>query len=112
MFAWGGAQSAQVVATLSVQLTNTGSITGTEVVQVYCEDPIMKFVRPWKRLLSFKRVTLAAGASSIVRIELTQDNLEFYDDEMTLRVVPGDYTLSVGGNSYSAAQNAVPLSIP
>ena len=69
-------------------------------------------VRPWKRLLSFKRVTLAAGASAVVRIELTQDNLEFYDDEMTLRVVPGDYTLSVGGNSYSAAQNAVSLSIP
>ena len=110
MLGWAS-QGAEVVATLSVQLTNTGSITGTEVVQVYCEDPIMKFVRPWKRLLSFKRVTLAAGASASVRIELTEDNLEFYDDEMVLRVVPGNYTLSVGGNSYSAAQNAVPLSI-
>lgn len=38
------AQGAEVVATLSVQLTNTGSVTGTEVVQVYCEDPIMKYV--------------------------------------------------------------------
>ena len=106
------AQGAEVVATLSVQLTNTGSITGTEVVQVYCEDPIMQYVRPWKRLLSFKRVTLEAGASATVRVDLTRDNLEFYDDEMVLRVVPGDYTLTVGGSSYSAAQNAVPLSIP
>lgn len=69
-------------------------------------------VRPWKRLLSFKRVTLVAGASATVRVDLTQANLEFYDDDMVLRVVPGDYTLSVGGSSYSAAENAVPLSIP
>ena len=101
-----------MVAILSVQLSNTGSVAGTEVVQVYCEDPIMKYVRPWKRLLEFKRVTLAVGASTTVHVELTQDNLEFYDDEMVLRVVPGNYTLSVGGSSYSAAQNVVPLSIP
>lgn len=90
---------------------NTGKVTGTEVVQVYCEDPIMKFVRPWKRLIAFNRVTLAGGSSVVVQIHLTSDQLEFYDDDLALRVVPGDYTLSVGGSSYSAANNTLPFVI-
>ena len=57
-----------------------------------------------RSLLAFKRVTLDAGASETVEIPLTRDEMEFYDDDMVLRVVPGDYTLSVGGSSYSAAQ--------
>jgi len=57
-----------------------------------------------RSLLAFKRVTLDAGASEMVEIPLTRDEMEFYDDDMVLRVVPGDYTLSVGGSSYSAAQ--------
>ena len=50
---------------LVVELTaaNTGKVAGTTVVQVYCIDPVMDYVRPWKRLLAFARVTLAAGQS-------------------------------------------------
>ena len=76
---------------------------GTEVVQVYCEDPVMAFTRPWKRLLAFSRVSLAAGSSETVEIPLRQTALMFHDDDMVLRLVPGDYVLSVGGDSYSAA---------
>jgi hypothetical protein len=63
----------------------------------------MRFTRPWKRLLAFKRVTLAAGASVTVQVPITSDELMFHDDDMKLRLVPGEYTLSVGGSSYSAA---------
>ena len=36
---------------------------------------MMKFVRPWKRLLAFQRVTLAQGASTTVHVPLTRDEL-------------------------------------
>ena len=91
---------------------NTGKVAGTEVVQVYCEDPVMKFVRPWKRLLAFARVTLAAGASEEVKVALTREQLMFHDDDMKLALVPGSYTLSVGGSSYSAATTTTVLNIP
>ena len=97
------------VMTLSVKVTNTGTVAGTEVVQVYCEDPVMAFVRPWKRLLTFARVTLQPGASTTVRLPVTRDEMMFHDDDLVLALVPGEYTLSAGGSSYSAAALTVDL---
>jgi beta-glucosidase len=97
------------VMTLSVKVTNMGTVPGTEVIQVYCEDPVMAFVRPWKRLLTFARVTLQPGASTTVRIPVTRDEMMFYDDDLVLALVPGEYTLSAGGSSYSAAALTVDL---
>ena len=91
------------ITTVSVKITNTGPVAGTEVAQVYCQDPIMRFTRPWKRLLAFSRVALQPGASATVEIPISRDELMFHDDEMVRRLVPGEYTLSVGGSSYSAA---------
>ena len=76
-----------VAAMASCTLQNTGvKYTGTEVVQLYVEDPVMEYVRPWKRLVAFTRVTLAPGESKTVTIPVTADELAFYDDEMVLRV--------------------------
>lgn len=104
--------SAEVVTHVNVTVSNTGSLSGAEVVQVYCEDPTMAFVRPWKRLLAFSRVTLAAGRLTEVSIALTRDQLMFHDDELSLTLVPGEYTISVGGSSYSAASLSMVLVIP
>ena len=103
--------TAQTVATVSVKLTNSGKVPGTEVVQVYAQDPVMSFTRPWKRLLAFARVTVAPSASATVEVPLTRDQMMFYDDEMKLRLVPGVYNISVGGSSYSAAFNTATLTI-
>eukprot|EP00038_Savillea_parva_P026203 m.52221 g.52221 ORF g.52221 m.52221 type:complete len:819 (+) comp7359_c0_seq1:68-2524(+) len=96
----GGTPDAPVA--VEVDVSNTGQRDGTTVVQIYAEDPIMDYVRPWKRLVAFQRVPLSAGAKTTVKLELTADELSFYDDDMKLRVVPGNYTLSAGGDSYSA----------
>jgi beta-glucosidase len=86
-----------LLATLT--LTNTGHVAGTEVVQLYVEDPVMRHVRPWKRLLAFQRVAVAAGGSAVVHIPVPADELAFYDDDMVQRVVPGQYTVSAATNS-------------
>jgi hypothetical protein len=88
-----------VPAVASCTVKNTGTVAGVEVVQVYVEDPVMAYVRPWKRLLAFTRVSLSPGQSTTVNIPIDADELAFYDDEMVRRVVPGQYTFSFGGDS-------------
>jgi hypothetical protein len=46
-----------------------------------------------------------------VSVDLTADELSFHDDDMTLRVVPGDYVMSAGGDSYSAGYLTAPLTL-
>ena len=92
-----------IAAVVRVNVTNTGSVVGDEVVQVYAVDPVMDYVRPWKRLVGFTRVNLAPGASQQVSVQLSAMEMAFYDDDMNWRLVPGAYNISVGGDSYSAA---------
>lgn len=90
---------------VAVQLTNTGGMLGAEVMQVYVEDPRgLPFIPYWKRLVAFKRVELAAGASAIVSIPVLRDDVAQYgpdpaSGELELTLYPGEYTLSVGTDS-------------
>lgn len=87
---------------VSVRLANTGGVAAAEVVQVYVIDPIMDYVRPWKRLLAFQRVPLAAGAATTVAIDVTPEMLAFQDDSSPAgawRVVGGEYQIRVGPSS-------------
>ena len=93
------------VVTATVTVCNTGTRAGTEVVQVYVQDPAGGFgfdtpiVPFWKRLVGFARVPLGAGACGAVDVPLLADDLAVYDDNMQLRVVPGAYTVTAGGRS-------------
>ena len=77
-----------VPAVASCTVKNTGTVAGVEVVQVYVEDPVMAYVRPWKRLLAFTRVSLSPGQSATVNIPIDADELAFCDDEMVGGVKP------------------------
>ena len=86
----------------TVTVTNTGDRAGTDVVQVYAEQPTTPdvVVAPIRRLVGFTRVTLAAGASSTVRIPIALDALARTPGDIQStarpRVEPGDYQLDVG----------------
>jgi len=83
-------------------LTNTGTRAGAEVVQVYIVDPVSEYVRPWKRLLTFRRVHLDAGQSARVSLLATPEMLAFQDDSSAVGewvVVPGEYQIRVGPSS-------------
>ena len=82
-----------------VKVKNTGSVDGTEVVQVYMRntaDP----EGPLKTLRGYQRVTLKAGESKTVDIDFPRDRFEGWDVKTnTMRVVPGRYELMVGSSS-------------
>lgn len=84
---------------LTVTVTNTGQADGTETVQVYVRNP-SDADGPVKTLRAFARVTLKAGDSSTVDIDMPREAFEWWDASTnTMRVVPGTYELLVGSSS-------------
>lgn len=88
---------------VTVDVTNSGGMTASEIVQVYVRDPVatnQNIVRFWKRLVGFTRVdSLVAGEKRAVSIDLSHDDLAFHDADMTWGIQPGEYTLIVAGRS-------------
>ncbi len=84
---------------VSVEVTNTGTRAGDEVVQLYVRDPVASVTRPVRELRGFRRVRLEPGETRTVAFTLTADDLAFYDAAMRRVVEPGEFTVHVGGSS-------------
>ncbi len=65
---------------ISVKVRNTGSRTGSEVVQLYIGDSHASVARPVKELKGFRKVTLEPGKSTKVTFTVTAEELSFYDE--------------------------------
>jgi beta-glucosidase len=89
-----------VTATVDVQ--NTGSRTGDEVVQLYIHDPVASLSQPVRRLRGFQRVTLAPGKRTTVTFHLDRDDFGFYDNKGRLRVEPGRIDVYAGDSAEGA----------
>ena len=85
----------------SCTLSNTGGCEGTEVVQVYVRDLVGSLTRPLKELKHFERVTLQAGESCRLEIEIPVSELAFWGLDGTKKVEPGDFQLWISGDSAS-----------
>ncbi len=66
--------------TLTVNVKNTGSREGAEVVQLYIHDVKSSLERPYKELKGFAKVGLKPGESKDVSIDVNNEALSFYDD--------------------------------
>ena len=84
---------------ISVDVKNTGSRKGAEVVQLYIRDDYSSVTRPVKELKGFKKIWLEAGQSQTVTFTITPELLSFYDVNMKWIVEPGDFTIMVGTSS-------------
>ena len=87
---------------VSVDIKNTGSADGDEVVQVYLKTPESpaSLQRPIKRLKGFRRVTIAAGQTKRVFIDIDCADLWFWDaakDRITFD--QGRYVFEIGASS-------------
>ncbi|MBU2466007.1 MAG: glycoside hydrolase family 3 C-terminal domain-containing protein, partial [Bacteroidetes bacterium] len=82
-----------------VELANTGSFAGEEIVQVYVHDQLASVTRPVRELKAFKRVWLEAGDSKKVNFSLHPESLGFYKIDGSYGTEPGRFTIFVGGDS-------------
>jgi beta-glucosidase len=87
--------------TVSVDVTNSGTRDGDEVVQLYVSYPTTTGVpRPIKQLRGFQRVTVPAGQTKTVALPLTYDQLGYWDATANaFAVQAGTVHLMVGGSS-------------
>lgn len=83
----------------SVTVTNDGSRTGKEVVQLYIRDLVGSITRPVKELKGFQKIALNPGESRQVTFDITPEDLKFYNYELKYDWEPGDFVIMVGGNS-------------
>lgn len=84
---------------VTVDLTNSGSRSGTEVVQLYVEDSTASITPRVKNLRDAARVTLEPGETQTVRFPLTSEDFAFYGPDMKRIVEPGYFRVHVGTNS-------------
>ena len=89
--------------TLRVRFTlaNTGAYDADEVAQVYVRDLVGSVTRPVKELKAFERVSLKAGESRTLTLEIPVQDLAFYGLDMEKKVEPGEFQLWVAGDSAS-----------
>ena len=98
-FAYAGLRFDPQTLLAQVDVTNTGSIPGTEVVQVYMHDLAASVIRPVKQLIAFTRVTLQPGETQTVAIQLKRDDFSLINRDEQRVVEPGDFDLMVGHSS-------------
>ncbi|WP_245237260.1 glycoside hydrolase family 3 C-terminal domain-containing protein, partial [Paenibacillus ihuae] len=84
---------------VKVTVTNTGSITGTETVQLYVRDISGEVVRPVKELKDFRQLELAPGESSEVIFCLKEKQLRYHHSDLSLSSDRGQFHVYAGGNS-------------
>lgn len=85
---------------VTVDVTNTGSREGKEIVQLYIGDQESSLERPVKELKGFKKVSLAPGETKTVTFEIDKDMLKFYDPAQNGWVLEaGKFTAYVGAAS-------------
>jgi beta-glucosidase-like glycosyl hydrolase len=87
---------------VKVDVKNTGSVDGDEVVQVYVKTPesSASLERPMKRLKGFKRVTIAQGQTKTVSIDIDCADLWFWDiKNKRIMFDQGKYVFEIGASS-------------
>ncbi|WP_459644404.1 beta-xylosidase/alpha-l-arabinosidase [Kineococcus sp. NUM-3379] len=94
------------IFTAAVTVTNTGTVAGTDVVQLYGRDVHGSVTRPTVQLLGYTRLALQAGESRRVTFGVPTTRFAFSDRRMVRIVEPGDVEVWVGAHAEAAAAQA------
>ena len=84
---------------VTATVTNTGSVAGTDVAQLYIHESDTTILQPVEKLEGFQRVTLDPGKSQTVTFTLGPQNLGFYNNNGQFVVQPGTFDVWVGDSS-------------
>jgi beta-glucosidase len=86
--------------TVSVDVTNTGKLTGKEVVQVYVHDKKSGLVRPPKELKGFAKIELQPGETKTVTIGLDFRSFAYYNPAYKQWITEdGEFDILIGSSS-------------
>ncbi len=92
--------------TVTVDVRNTGSVAGAEVLQLYISDSKSSQPRPVKELKGFKKVSLAPGETQQVDFTIDRSALSFYDEKTgDWTAEPGEFVVTVNNSSAPTKNN-------
>jgi len=86
-------------AEISVSVKNSGTVEGTEIVQLYLRDEVSSVTTPGLALKGFGRVSLKPGESQILHFTVGAEHLALWNREMKHVVEPGTFKIMVGSSS-------------
>lgn len=86
-------------ATVRVRITNTGSRSGEETLQLYLHDEIATLSRPTHELKGFAKVKLKPNESQWITFTITPEMRSFRDSHLNLIQEPGDFRVTVGSSA-------------
>ena len=85
---------------VSVEVTNSGTCDGTEIVQLYLRDVMAEVARPVKELKGFQKVKLAPGETKEVTFTIDKEALSFFDDTQHAWVAePGKFEAVIAASA-------------
>lgn len=85
---------------VSFDVTNTGSVEGAEVAQLYVSDPSAKVDRPERELKGFEKVQLAPGETKHVTLDLDARAFSYWNESAhEWSIDPGKFVIRVGDSS-------------
>ena len=96
---------------VTVEVTNTGSRFGEEVVQCYVRDEVASLTRPVKALKGFQKIGLQPGERRSVSFALSEWDLAFWKESHWV-TEPGAFTVFVGGSSENVQAAGFSLAAP
>jgi beta-glucosidase len=93
--------------TIGFDVTNTGSVAGAEVAQLYVSDPSARAQRPERELKGFEKIRLAAGETKHVTIPLDARAFSYWDEAAHKWTIdPGKFVIRVGDSSENTPLHA------
>jgi beta-glucosidase len=90
-----------------VQVANSGSRDGYEVVQLYIRDKVGSITRPVKELKGFKKVLIKKGETQTIKFDLTTDDFAFYHPDLKKYWEPGEFVVFAGTNSAETISQSI-----
>lgn len=87
------------VIKVSIDVKNTGKLTGKEVVQLYLSDLYGSVSRPNKQLKGFEKIELIPGETKTVTFKINKDHLSFIGLDNKRIVEPGEFLITVNNQS-------------
>jgi len=93
---------------VKVTVTNTGSMAGDEVVQLYLTDEKASTPRPVRQLAGFRRIRLEPGESRVVEFVISAEQFSMINEKEERVIEPGWFTVTVGGKQPGFTGSADP----
>jgi beta-glucosidase len=82
------------------ELSNTGSLDGKEISQLYVRQMNSKYERPLKELKGFSKVGLKAGEKKQVVVTVNKNDLKIFDETTNKWILePGSIEIMIGSSS-------------